>query len=105
MAKKKVGKLVDYEESLLKELQDPEEAIEYLNAALMDEDPRVFLLAIKHVLEAQQQKMSVVAKKSNLNRENLYRMLSKRGNPRLTSIVPMLNALGLHLTVQANKNK
>ena len=42
-----------YEENLLKALKDPEEALEYLNAALMDEDQEVFLLALNHVLKAQ----------------------------------------------------
>jgi len=94
-------RLIDYQEQLLQDLQDPKEAIAYLNAALMDEDPRIFLLALKNVVAAQG-KMSTVAKKTKLNRENLYRMLSEKGNPKLTSIVPVLNALGLHLSVQYN---
>ena len=43
----------DYQEKLLQDLQDTELAMAYLNAALMDEDPRVFLLALKNVVEAQ----------------------------------------------------
>jgi hypothetical protein len=43
----------NYQEELIKSLQDPEEALAYLNAAFTDEDPRIFLLAIKNVLEAQ----------------------------------------------------
>ena len=31
-----------YQEDLLKRLQDPDYAAEYLNAALIDEDPAVF---------------------------------------------------------------
>ena len=46
-------KFRDYEEKLIQDLQDPEEACEYLNEAFKDEDPRVFLLALKHVCEAQ----------------------------------------------------
>lgn len=42
-----------YQAELLESLHDHQEAIEYLNAALMDEDQRVFLLALKNVLEAQ----------------------------------------------------
>ena len=45
-------RLIDYQEKLLQDLQDPDEALEYLNAALIDEDPRVFLLALKNVLKA-----------------------------------------------------
>jgi len=97
-------KLIDYQEQLLQDLQNPQEAIEYLNAALLDEDPRIFLLALKNVVAAQG-KISKVARETNLNRENLYRMLSTKGNPKLTSIIPILDFLGLHLSVQPHHNK
>ena len=93
-------RFIDYQEELLESLQDPLEARAYLNAALDDDDPRVFLLALKNVLEAQDGTMATLAKKSQLNRESLYRMLSKRGNPRLTSIRSVLDAMGWQLTVQ-----
>jgi probable addiction module antidote protein len=92
-------KLIDYQEKLLQDLQNPKEAIAYLNASLIDEDPRIFLLALKNVVAAQG-KIATIAKKTKLNRENLYRMLSKKGNPKLSSIVPVLNVLGFHLSVQ-----
>ena len=41
-----------YKSHLLKQLQDPEESAEYLNACLRDDDPRVFLLALQDVVEA-----------------------------------------------------
>jgi len=97
-------RLLNYEKELLKDLQDPKEAIAYLNAALQDEDPRLFLLALKNVIAAQD-KMSSIAKKTNLNRENLYRMLSKKGNPKLTSIIPILDCLGYNLSVSQYNNK
>ena len=93
-------RFIDYQEELIDSLQDPKEARAYLNAALDDDDPRVFLLALKNVLEAQDGTMATLAKKSQLNRESLYRMLSKRGNPRLTSIRSVLDAMGWQLTVQ-----
>lgn len=93
-------RLLNYQKELFKSLQDPKEARAYLNAALDDDDPRVFLLALKNVLEAQDGTMATLAKKSQLNRESLYRMLSKRGNPRLTSIRSVLDAMGWQLTVQ-----
>ena len=40
-------KFRDYQEKLIQDLQDPEEASLYLSEALKDEDPRVFLLALK----------------------------------------------------------
>jgi probable addiction module antidote protein len=103
--KTKKAHLIDYQEQLIRELEDPNEAREYLNAALMDEDPRIFLLALKNVLEAQGDDMTAIAKKTKLNRENLYRILSKKGNPKLTSIISLLKAIGLHLAVQPDKHK
>lgn len=100
------NKFVNYQDHLIESLKDPSEAIAYLNVALMDEDERVFLLALKNVLEAQGGDMSSLAKKTNLNRENLYKMLSRKGNPKLTSIKSVLNALNLELSVQSyNKPK
>jgi DNA-binding phage protein len=46
-------KFRDYQEKLIQDLQDPELATAYLNVALTDEDPPVFLLALKNVCEAQ----------------------------------------------------
>jgi DNA-binding phage protein len=43
----------DFEDFLNEKLQDSELALEYLNEALMDEDPRIFLVALKDVLVAQ----------------------------------------------------
>jgi probable addiction module antidote protein len=97
-------KVINYQEQLLQDLQDPQEAIAYLNAALLDEDPRIFLLALKNVIAAQG-KISDVAKETNLNRENLYRILSTKGNPKLTSIIPILDFLGFHLSVQQYHHK
>lgn len=97
-------RLKSYQEELIASLQDPNEARAYLNAALMDEDERIFLIALKNVIEAQGGDMTAIAKKSKLNRENLYRILSKKGNPKLTSIISLLNAIGLQLAVQPYKN-
>ncbi len=73
-----------YRDSLLERLRDAKEAAGYLDAALEDEDSRVFLLALRDVAEARG--ISRVAAEANLNRESLYRMLSEEGNPRLSSL-------------------
>ena len=98
-------KHIDYQTYLIESLRDPQEALEYLNAALMDEDERIFLLALKNVLEAQGGDMTTLAKEAQLNRENLYCMLSRKGNLKLTSIKSVLNAMGLELAVQEHKTK
>lgn len=46
-------RLIDYQEQLLQDLRDPQEATAYLDAARQDEDPRVFVLALKNVVDVQ----------------------------------------------------
>jgi probable addiction module antidote protein len=88
----------DYRNSLVKDLQDPGEAIALLNVSLEDDDHRIFLLALRDVADAQG--ISQVAERSGLNRENLYRILSTNGNPRLSSFLPLLKSLGLELSIK-----
>ena len=88
-----------YQEELIKSLKNPEEAAAYINAALEETDaPEVFLLALKNVAEAYG--FSRLSKKTHLNRENLYRMLSGKGNPELSSLNALLKGLGLRLHVE-----
>jgi len=87
--------VVDYKESLFKDLQDLEYAAGYMTAALEEGDD-VFLLAVRDVVEAHGG-IARVARDSGLNRENLYDMLSRRGNPRLSSLTAILHKLGLDM--------
>ena len=91
---------VSYDEYLIRSLKNPKRAEAYLNAALEEEDPRIFLLALRHVAAARGG-MARVATRSKLNRESLYRMLSKRGNPSLQSLGTLLSSLGFRLAVEA----
>lgn len=93
-------KAKSYKKHLLEQLQDPKEAAAYLNAALQDEDHHVFLLALRDIAEANGG-MGRLADEADLNRENLYRTLSRRGNPRLFNLLAVLDAVGLELAVQA----
>ena len=88
-----------YQEDLIESLKDFEYAVEYLKAALDETDmPEVFLLALRNVAEARG--MSQLAKAAHLNRENLYRMLSKKGNPELGNLYAILDALGLKFSIE-----
>jgi probable addiction module antidote protein len=44
-----------------------------------------------------------LSRAAHLNRESLYRMLSKSGNPSLDSLAAVLNACGLRLAVQSTQ--
>lgn len=82
-----------YRDDLLSDLRNGEYAAEYLTAA-RKESREAFLLALRDVAEARMG-MKVIASEAGVNRENLYRMLSKQGNPRLSSLDAILEALGL----------
>jgi len=88
-----------YKDYLLKRLRDPREAAAYLNAALEDEDPRVFLVALKDIAEAHGG-ISKLAHATELNRESLYRTLSLRGNPSFHSLIAILQACNLDLSIR-----
>lgn len=87
----------NYDDFLSELLQDPREAKDYLNEALEDEDHRVFLLALKDV--AKSIGVSKIAKKTGLNREHIYKMLSEKGDPQISSLVALLKAVGIRFTI------
>jgi DNA-binding phage protein len=45
-------KLKEFKKYFAEKLRDPDYAIAYLNEALADEDKRVFLVALKNVIES-----------------------------------------------------
>jgi len=87
-----------YENNLKEDLLDPVEAAEYLNAALEDCSQEVFLMALKDVANAKG--ISEIARETKLNRENLYRIFSSHGNPKLKSLTSVLHSVGLKLSVE-----
>jgi probable addiction module antidote protein len=97
-------KTKNYKEHLLEQLQKPKEAAAYLNAALHDDDPHVFLLALRDIAEARGG-MSWLADQADLNRESLYRTLSLRGNPRFFNLLAVLDVIGLELSVQTRPKR
>lgn len=89
----------DYEEHLLESLKDPKEAAAYLNAALEEDDPTLFLTALYHVARAHG--IQALADKARVHRVSLNKMLSKRGNPGWKSLFSVLSASKLRLRVEA----
>lgn len=81
--------------------EDPAFADEYLAAALDEADQsggrEALLAALRHV--AQAQGMAVVAERTGIPRESLYRALSPSGNPTVKTLLAVLNAAGLKLGV------
>jgi probable addiction module antidote protein len=94
---------ISHDEAIVKELRaDPEFAAEYLKAAIeeAEDEPRVLLIALRRIAEARGG-LAKVAKAAGIERESLYRALSQRGNPRLSTLVAVTKAMGLKLTVEA----
>src|SRR5262249_61468525 len=92
---------VSDDDAIMRRLRkDPDFAAEYLKAALEDEDePRVLLIALRHL--AQAEGIAKVARAAGIERDSLYRALSRRGNPRLSTLVAVTRASGLRLPVKA----
>ena len=95
---------VSHDDVMIKKLRErPRFAAEYLKAAMEDADePEVLLIALRHVAEARGG-LAKVAKAAGIERESLYRALSARGNPRLSTILGVVKAVGLKLTVETGK--
>ena len=89
------------DESLSEALKDPKEAAEYLSACLEGGSREAFLLALRQVAAAHG--LGLVAERSRLGRESLYRTLSGKGNPTLETLMRVLDAAGLKLSVAAKK--
>lgn len=89
---------VPHRPQLLEWLKDPANAAAYVEAALDEGDPAGILQALRNVAESRGG-VARIAEKTGLNREALYRTLSKRGNPQLKSLAAILAATGLRLSV------
>ncbi len=92
----------DYRDDLLERLRDPDYMLGYLKSVLAeDKDPGAFLLALRDVVQARG--VTEFAQEADLLRGHIYVMLSERGNPTLTNLYAILNALDLRLTVVPKK--
>ena len=69
------------------------------NAGLEDEHEGVFLLALHDVAQAHGG-LARLARKTRLNREHLFRMLSKKGNPQLHNLRLIAGAMGCKFTLR-----
>ncbi len=78
-------------------LEDDEARIEYLKAALAENDPELFAKAVGDVARAMG--MTTVARGAQLGRPSLYKSLSGERDPRLGTVMRVLDALGIRLTV------
>jgi probable addiction module antidote protein len=97
----KHGASISNDQAVIQEIREnPEFAAHYLAAAMEDTDePGVLLVALRQIAEARGG-MAKVAKAAGIQRESLYRALSKRGNPRLSTLFAVIRAMGMTLTIE-----
>jgi probable addiction module antidote protein len=85
---------------------DRELAVEYVKAALESlddpEDRAAGLLALRTVAEAYGG-LGAIASQAGISRESLYRAMSPKGNPTLKTLLAVLKAVVLRLSVQAER--
>lgn len=80
------------------EYLDDEEAIfAYVEAAFEDGDPALIKHALGNVARARG--MTAIAKEAGVTREALYKALSEKGDPKLSTLLGVAKALGVRLTV------
>jgi probable addiction module antidote protein len=78
---------------------DPTFALEVINGILEDGNQAELLIALRQMAQAFGG-VQVVAEQAHLNPTQLYRTLSPKGNPALSSLSAILKAMGLRLAVQ-----
>jgi probable addiction module antidote protein len=79
-------------------LKSPEDRAAYLEAAFEDGDPSVIANALGDVARAVG--ISSLSRETGISREGLRKALSETGDPRLSTLVGVMRAMGLHLVVR-----
>jgi probable addiction module antidote protein len=79
-------------------LTDPEDQAELISEALASGDAAVVAAALGVVARARG--MSEVARQAGVSREALYTSLSDKGDPRLTTLLGVMRALGVTLKAE-----
>lgn len=76
-------------------LEDEETIADYLNMAIEDPNPEMFLLAVRNIARARG--MTQLARDTGLGRQSLYKALRKGAKPRYDTILKVVRALGVKL--------
>lgn|SRR5579872_3100829 len=96
---------IPHNEAVIRELRDnPAFAVEYARAAFENADkPALLLIALRRIVEARGG-VAKIAKAGGLERESLNRTLSRKGDPRLSTLFAVTKAVGLRLTVETQRS-
>jgi probable addiction module antidote protein len=80
-------------------LDSPDAIAAYLEAAFEDGDPALLAAALGDIARAMG--MTEIAGRAGVTREALYKALSATGDPRLSTFLGVMKALGIKLTPRA----
>ena len=94
-----------YRDLLLNDLKDPDFAADYLAEVLKNETQETFLIAVKNVMDARKLNKSKLSRKVGLTRQSLYHALSKKGNPRLSTLNKLLNSIGFEISIVSKQKQ
>lgn len=98
MSKRRVPPSVPAEPFLRKQIRDPAFAAAYLSYCAETDDPSDFIFALREVAEAYGG-IGRIAQRAKLSRSQLYKTLSRNGNPEFRTLRAILAAAGFLLTV------
>jgi probable addiction module antidote protein len=91
-------KKIDFKQDFYKELGDADSAETYLNDAMESGDTKLILLAVRDI--AKVRGVAEISKRTGIQREHLYTILSEQGNPTLENFSAIVDALGYELQVK-----
>jgi probable addiction module antidote protein len=80
-------------------LETLEDIAAYLEAVFEDGDPELIAHALGAV--ARSKGMTEIARRTGLGRQSLYKALSPDGRPEFVTVLSVVRALGLKLTITA----
>lgn len=83
-----------HQEFLKEYLSDPKEAAAYLKTAYEDEDPDIFLMALRDVWEAQGGSLKDFPADAHLSKKDFSSIFSKTGSARTRSLKTALHTIG-----------
>jgi len=84
--------------NMVEHIETKEDVIAYIEAALEENDTEFLLKIIGYI--ARSKGMAQIAKDLGVTREGLYKSLSQEGNPSFSTIVKVLDSLGLQLSIK-----
>ena len=89
---------------MIEHLKDPAFAAEYLreNWEYQGPDKLYLLLQALHRI-ALARGMTEVSRKSGVSRRNLYKMFAENGNPSAKTLLVVMGALGVRMTIDQSK--